>query len=76
MQNAGRKDDLAARDALCRRHGVEVLGRSPPFESRKVTPMALTLVYENGKSQITPSPIEYATRNDPKRNAFFREAAG
>jgi hypothetical protein len=43
---------------------------------RKVTPMALTLVYENGKSQITPWPIEYATYNDPKRNAFFREAAG
>ncbi|HEX7597301.1 MAG TPA: metallophosphoesterase family protein [Polyangia bacterium] len=43
---------------------------------RQVTPMALTLTYENGQSQITPWPIEYATYNDPKRNAFFREAAG
>jgi hypothetical protein len=39
---------------------------------RQVTPMALTLSYENGKSQITPWPIEYATYNDPQRNAFFR----
>jgi hypothetical protein len=39
---------------------------------RQVTPMALTLSHENGKSQITPWPIEYATYNDPQRNAFFR----
>ena len=46
----------------------------PPQSSyRLVTPMALTLSYEDGKSQITPWPIEYATYNDPKRNAFFRE---
>ena len=49
----------------------------PPRSSyRQVTPMALTLSYEDGKSQITPWPIEYSTYNDPKRNAFFREAAG
>jgi hypothetical protein len=42
---------------------------------RKVAPMALTMMFEDGKSQITPWPIEYATYNDPKRNAFFREAA-
>jgi hypothetical protein len=42
---------------------------------RHVTPMALTMMYEDGKCQITPWPIEYATYNDPKRNAFFREAA-
>jgi len=43
---------------------------------RQVTPMALTLSYQDGRSQITPWPIEYATYNDPRRNAFFREAAG
>jgi hypothetical protein len=48
----------------------------PPQSSyRLVTPMALTLSYEDGKSQITPWPIEYATYNDPKRNAFFREGS-
>jgi len=45
----------------------------PPRSSyRQVTPMALTLSYQDGKSQITPWPIEYATYNDPERNAFFR----
>jgi hypothetical protein len=42
---------------------------------RKVVPMALTMMFEDGQCQITPWPIEYATYNDPKRNAFFREAA-
>jgi hypothetical protein len=42
---------------------------------RQVTPMALTMMFEDGQCQITPWPIEYATYNDPKRNAFFREAA-
>ena len=48
-----------------------------PFGVRvvKVTPATLTMMFENGQCQITPWPIEYATYNDPKRNAFFREAA-
>jgi hypothetical protein len=39
---------------------------------RQVTPMAITLSYQDGKTQVTPWPIEYATYNDPERNAFFR----
>jgi hypothetical protein len=47
----------------------------PPRSAyRAVTPMALTLTHEAGQTQITPWVIDYAPYNDPKRNAFFREA--
>jgi hypothetical protein len=47
----------------------------PPHSSyRKVTPMALTLRWENGHGRITPWPIDWAPYNDPQRNAFFRTA--
>ncbi|MBN2573672.1 MAG: serine/threonine protein phosphatase [Deltaproteobacteria bacterium] len=40
---------------------------------RRVTPMALTLRHEDGRSRITPWEIDWAPYNDPQRNAFFRE---
>ncbi|MEZ4312114.1 MAG: metallophosphoesterase [Polyangiaceae bacterium] len=47
----------------------------PPDASyRKVTPMALTIRHEAGVSEIVPFAIDYARYNDPKYNAFFREA--
>ena len=44
-----------------------------PAESsyRGVTPMAATIRIENGATQVTPWPIDYARFNDPKRNQFF-----
>jgi hypothetical protein len=45
----------------------------PRSNYRLVTPMALTLRHEDGKSRITPWEIDWATYNDPQRNAFFRE---
>jgi hypothetical protein len=44
---------------------------------RDVTPMALTLTYERsgsepGAAKITPWAPDYATYNDPERNAFFK----
>jgi Calcineurin-like phosphoesterase len=38
---------------------------------RSVTPMAMTVKYKDGKSQITPWPIDYARYNSPETNKFF-----
>jgi hypothetical protein len=40
---------------------------------REVTPMALTIRYEDGISQLTPFVIDYERYNDPQYNSFFRE---
>ena len=48
----------------------------PRSNYRLVTPMALTLRHEDGQSRITPWEIDWATYNDPQRNAFFREPVG
>ncbi|MFO0762118.1 MAG: metallophosphoesterase family protein [Byssovorax sp.] len=40
---------------------------------REVTPMALSIRYDQGVSEIVPFAIDYARFNDPKVNAFFRE---
>lgn len=45
----------------------------PTSNYREVTPMALTIRYKGGVSQLTPFVIEYERYNDPKYNAFFRE---
>jgi hypothetical protein len=49
-----------------------------PAESnyREVVPMALTLRYKDGISELTPFAIDYARYNDPEVNAFFRAAVG
>lgn len=39
---------------------------------RKVTPKAMTLTWKDGTQRITPWDIDYATYQDPERNAFFR----
>jgi len=44
----------------------------PPDSSyRSVTPMALTVKFKDGKSQITPWKIDYARYNAPSTNKFF-----
>jgi hypothetical protein len=46
----------------------------PPESSyRDVTPMALTVLYRDGVSEVTPFAIDYARYNDPRVNAFFAE---
>ncbi len=39
---------------------------------RSVTPMAMTLRFKDGASEIVPWVIDYEAFNDPNRNAFFR----
>jgi uncharacterized tellurite resistance protein B-like protein len=45
-----------------------------PLDSnyREITPMALTIRYQDGIAQLTPFEIDYARYNDPEHNAFFR----
>lgn len=45
-----------------------------PLDSsyRTVTPMALTLRFKDGVSEIVPWVIDYEAFNDPTRNAFFK----
>lgn len=38
---------------------------------REVTPMALTIRWRDGVSEVTPFPIEYERFNDPRFNRFF-----
>jgi hypothetical protein len=38
---------------------------------RTVTPMALTILVEQGNAKVTPWEIDYQRFNDPKRNKFF-----
>ena len=40
---------------------------------REVTPMALTIRYKNGISQLTPWVIDYERYNDPQFNSFFKD---
>jgi hypothetical protein len=39
---------------------------------RTVTPMAMTVKFENGQSEIIPWKIDYKRYNDPKYNRFFQ----
>jgi hypothetical protein len=49
----------------------------PPDASyRAVKPMALTIKHTDGFSELTPFEIDYARFNDPRYNAFFRQALG
>jgi hypothetical protein len=47
--------------------------RDIPADSsyRSVTPMAMTVKYKDGKSQISPWPIDYARYNSADTNKFF-----
>ena len=44
----------------------------PDSNYRQITPMALTIRYKDGISQLTPFEIDYAQYNNPEHNAFFR----
>lgn len=39
---------------------------------REVTPMALTITWKDGETEVTPWAPEYASYNDPARNDFFK----
>jgi hypothetical protein len=41
---------------------------------REVTPMALTLRHRDGQTTLSPFRIDYERFNDPRYNAFFKEA--
>ena len=41
---------------------------------RRVTPMALTVRHKDGVSTLSPFAIDWATYNDPRHNAFFRDS--
>lgn len=43
---------------------------------REVTPMALTIRYKNGISQLTPFPIDYERYNTAEYNSFFKALEG
>jgi Calcineurin-like phosphoesterase len=47
-----------------------------PAESsyRSVEPMAATLRFKDGKSEVTPFVIDYESFNDPARNKFYQSA--
>lgn len=47
-----------------------------PKEStyRDVTPMALTIAFDGGGAALTPWSPDWASYNDPERNAFFKVA--
>jgi hypothetical protein len=47
-----------------------------PLDSsyRSVVPMAATLRYKDGKSEVTPLYIDYKSFNDPARNKFYQTA--
>jgi hypothetical protein len=45
----------------------------PPDSSyRSVTPMALTMRWQGGRTTVTPWRLDYERYNDPARNAFFK----
>ncbi|HEV8320369.1 MAG TPA: metallophosphoesterase [Myxococcota bacterium] len=44
----------------------------PESGYRSVTPMAMTVLHQDGETTITPWVIEYEAYNDPDRNAFFK----
>jgi hypothetical protein len=39
---------------------------------REVTPMALSITWKDGETEVTPWAPEYASYNDPARNDFFK----
>jgi hypothetical protein len=41
---------------------------------RSVTPMAATLRFKDGVSEVTPFAIDYESFNDPARNKFYQSA--
>ncbi len=41
---------------------------------RSVEPMAATLRFKDGKSEVTPFVIDYESFNDPARNRFYQSA--
>ena len=48
----------------------------PTSNYREVTPMALTVRYQDGVSTLSPFRIDYARFNKPEYNAFFKTAVG
>ncbi len=43
---------------------------------RSVVPMAVSIRFKDGKSEVTPFVIDYKSFNEASRNGFYQEAAG
>lgn len=54
--------------------GKENRDLPPESTYRSVTPMVLTIQWDNFDSTLTPWAPDYASYNDPGKNAFFRTA--
>jgi calcineurin-like phosphoesterase family protein len=63
--------DSASLATLFSAGGADNFDLPPESSYRSVTPMAATIVLENGTALVTPWLIDYKRFNDPKRNRFF-----
>lgn len=52
--------------------GAENNDLPPDSSYRSVTPMAVTLRYKDGRSEVLPFLIDYKSFNDPARNKFYQ----
>lgn len=55
--------------------GAENNDLPPDSSYRSVTPMAVTISYKDGKSEVKPFVIDYKSFNDGSRNAFYQSRA-
>ncbi len=55
--------------------GAENNDLPPDSSYRSVTPMAVTIKFKNGKSEVKPFVIDYKSFNSANRNAFYQSAA-
>jgi hypothetical protein len=55
--------------------GAENHDLPPESSYRNVTPMAMTIHHQDGKSQITPWKIDYRLYNEPGLNRFYQSKA-
>ncbi len=54
--------------------GVDNNDLPPDSSYRSVTPMAVTLYFKNGRSEVKPFEIDYRSFNSPSRNAFYQSS--
>lgn len=55
--------------------GAENNDLPPDSSYRSVTPMAVTISFKDGKSEVKPFLIDYKSFNDGSRNAFYQSRA-
>jgi hypothetical protein len=54
--------------------GAENNDLPPDSSYREVTPMAATIRFKDGKSEVKPFVIDYKSFNDANRNAFYQQS--